>query len=201
MYDQEKTIVLQNAKDQKRPGGSRKVMALTVSTLCLTLVVGYQNCAGFHVRDMGGSVLSSHSYDTLPVLDVTLSDGDGEEVTNNPCENSVSGVSKGIESDRVFVDYLPQVVSGYDILEVNLFCSNSIENSTEVYENCDTFKLEQNSTVHHYRNEIDSGYYDYVKYRYNDLSDGVHELYAYAAAPADNSMLTQITRLTFQVCD
>ena len=201
MYDQEKTIVLQNAKDNKRPGGSRKVMALTVSTLCLTLVVGYQNCAGFHVRDIGGSVLSSQSYDTLPILDVTLSDGDGEEITSNTCDNMISGVNKGIGSDRVFVDYLPQVVSGYDILEVKLFCSNSIDNSTEAYENCDTFKLEPNSTVHHYRNEIDSGYYDYVKYRYNDLSDGIHELYVYAAAPADNSMLTQITRLTFQVCD
>ncbi len=201
MYDQEKTIILEAEKEDEgsSSGGARKVGAATVVALCLTLVVGYQNCAGFKTKDLvGAGFLSSQSYETLPVLDLALSDDNGLEIVSNPCRDNLD-VKLGIRSDRIYIDYLPQILSGYDISEVALYCSAAISGP---YEDCDLFKLEQHSTVTDYREQIESGYYDYVKYRYNDLSDGVHELYVYAAAPdLENEMLTQVSRLAFQICD
>lgn len=200
MQDRENNLIIEeDEKDEATSGGSRKLGVATVAALCLTLVVGYQNCAGFKTRDLVGTgFLSSQSYEKLPLLDIALSDANGLEIINNPCEGG-QDVRLGIKSDRIYVDYLPQILGGYDISEVDLYCSVVISGP---YENCDYFKLEQHSSAIHYREQIESGYYDYVKYRYNDLSDGVHEMYVYASAPGfENEMLSQVSRLAFQICD
>lgn len=198
-HDRENSLIIEDEQDDIAPSGSRKLGVATVAALCLTLVVGYQNCAGFKTKNLvGAGFLSSQSYDGLPTLDVALSDVNGLEVINNPCRDG-QDVRLGIKSDRVYVDYLPQTLGGYDISEVSLYCSALISGP---YEDCDYFKLEQHSSSMHYRDQIESGYYDYVKYRYNDLSDGVHEIYVYASAPnSENDMLSQVSRLAFQVCD
>ena len=198
--DQEKTVILQTEKhNSSRYGGSKKVALLTVTTMCLALVVGYQNCAGFKTKEFGGGFLSSESYNALPELVLAVSDAQGIELVSNPCNPKADEAEIGITSDRVYVDYLPQTVSGYDISEVKLFCALYHD---DYYQDCDFFKLEDNSSVTNYREQIESGYYDYVKYGYNNLSDGVHQFFVYAA-PNDNSndMLSQIAQVVFQVCD
>ena len=187
-------------KDRKNAGG-RKNVTVAFCALMLAVVMSYQNCASFKVSELGDYHYSSNS--ALPDLKFAITtvyfhdDRDMKRITKNYCHDGEN--MPGVQSDEIYVDYIIDENINLDNLDdLELFCK--LAESVDEYTRCEDFYLQNQASISNYIQYDEDGLgLNFIRYKYTNLENGVYEFDVYAST--DSVMLTDVTKVRFQICD
>ncbi len=185
-----------------RPTNTRKRKSIIIfCALGLAVVMSYQNCASMKVQDTGELAFSSKS--SLPSLDYAITtvyfddDRDMNRIKKNYCSSGHS--VPGIQSDEIYVDYIIDNLEVDNLNDVELYCK--LAKSMDEYARCEDFYLQNQASVSNYiqygRDESEDS--NFIRYKYTNLENAVYEFDVFAGM--DDTMLTEVTKVQFQICD
>lgn len=191
----------QDFDSQYKPTNTRKrKSAVIFSALGLALVLSFQNCASMKVET---GELGFASKSSLPELEYAITtvyfndDRDMNRIKRNYCSDGYN--MPGIQSDEIYVDYMIETLVVESLEDVELYCK--LAESMDEFVTCEEFYLQNQASVSNYiqYGEDESEDLNFIRYKYTNLENAVYEFDVFAGI--DETMLTEVTKVQFQVCD
>ena len=183
-----------------KPKSTRKRKAVVFSVLGVALVMSFQNCASMKVET---GELSFSSKSSLPKLEHAITtvyfgdDRDMKRIKKNYCSDGYN--MPGIQSDEIYIDYIFGNLEVESLEDVVLYCK--LAHSMDEFTQCEEFYLQNQASVSNYIQYGGDGSEDlnFIRYEYTNLENAVYEFDVFAGM--DDTMLTEVTRVQFQICD